>query len=223
MALTSETMAAAVGGETFNLGFDSPWNFIYSPGENCKGILVDGVGRRFVAETRYGEDIGNEVLRRNNGIGWLIMDTAIHEEALAAGSMISQPVATADSLEELAAMLEINVDVFLNEVEFYNARAAEGEDPVWGKHAEYLQPLERGPFMAFQYGAEKGIPFITLGGLRSDIDCNVLDQWGETISGLYSAGRTSPGISQESYVSGSAVGDCTFWGRVAGRAAAAQS
>jgi 3-oxo-5alpha-steroid 4-dehydrogenase len=215
-------MGAAVGGETFNMGFGSPWNFIYSPGENCKGILVGTAGRRFIAETRYGEDTGNAVMRElEDGVAYLIMDTAINEEAVSAGSTLVSPVATADTLEELAATLGINVDVFMNEVAFYNEKAALGEDPIFGKHAEYLQPLEQGPFMAFDYGAAKGIPFITLGGLRSDIDCNVLNQWGEPIPGLYSAGRTSPGISQESYISGSAVGDCTFWGRVAGKAAAA--
>lgn len=213
-------MGAAVGGETYNLGLGSPWNFIYGPGEICKAILVDGTGRRFVAETRYGEDVGNAVLRDTNGIGWLIMDTPIYDGAVEAGATLSKPAVTADTIEELAEALDLPVAVLVNEVAFYNEQAAMGEDPVLGKHAEYLQPIEQGPFMAFDYGVAKGIPFITLGGLRSDINCNVLDQWGEPISGLYSAGRTAPGISQESYVSGSAVGDCTFWGRVAGRAAA---
>jgi 3-oxo-5alpha-steroid 4-dehydrogenase len=214
-------MGAAVGADAFNLSFASPWDFIYAPGENCKGVLVDGVGRRFVAETRYGADIGDAVFRRNNGIAWLVMDTAIYDGAIAAGAVLGDPVATAASLEELATALNLEASVFLNELAFYNEQAAAGADPVWGKHAEFLQPLETGPFMAFQFGAAKGIPFITLGGLRSDIDCNVIDQWGETIPGLYGAGRTSPGISQEYYVSGTAVGDCTFWGKVAGRAAAA--
>lgn len=214
-------MAAAVGGETFNMSFCSPWNFIYSPGELCKSILVDGIGRRFVSETSYGEDVGNAVMLDTNGIGWLVMDSAIHQQSVDAGAVLGQPVATADSLDELADMLGLNVEVFLNEVAFYNEHAAAGADPVLGKSADYLQALEQGPFMAYDYGASKGIPFITLGGLRSDIDCNVINQWGETIPGLYSAGRTSPGISQESYVSGSALGDCTFWGRIAGKAAAA--
>lgn len=214
-------MGAAAGGETFNMSYGSPWNFIYSPGELCKSILVDGNGRRFVAETSYGEDIGNAVFLKSDGIGWLVMDSAIHQQSLDAGASLPQPVATADSLDALADELGINVEVFLNEVAFYNEQAAAGLDPILGKHASYLQPIEQGPFMAFQYGVAKGIPFITLGGLRSDINCNVINQWGETIPGLYSAGRTSPGISQESYVSGSALGDCTFWGRVAGKAAAA--
>jgi 3-oxo-5alpha-steroid 4-dehydrogenase len=214
-------MGAAVGGDAFNLSFASPWDFVYAPGENCKGVLVDGIGRRFVAETRYGADIGDAVFRRNNGIAWLIMDTPIHDAAVAAGAVFADPVATADTLEELATALNLNVDVFANEIAFYNEHAAAGEDPVWEKHAEFLQPLETGPFIAFEFGAKKGIPFITLGGLRSNVECNVLNQWGETIPGLYSAGRTSPGISQEYYVSGSAVGDCTFWGKEAGRAASA--
>ncbi len=215
-------MAAAAGGETFNMNYGSPWNFIYSPGELCKGILVNSSGRRFIAETLYGEDIGNAVFDSADGVGVLVMDSAIHQQAVDAGAMLAEPIATADTLDELADMIGVNVEVFINEVAFYNEQAAGGFDPIYGKHAEYLQPIEQGPFMAYNYGVSKGIPFITLGGLRSDINCNVINQWGETIPGLYSAGRTSPGISQESYVSGSALSDCTFWGRVAGKAVAAK-
>lgn len=214
-------MGAAAGGETFNLNYGSPWNFIYSPGELCKSILVDSTGRRFIAETLYGEDIGNAVFEKPDGVAWLVMDSAIHQQSLDAGATLGQPVATADTLEDLAGQLGVNVEVFLNEVAFYNEQAAAGEDPVHHKKADYVQPLEQGPFMAYDYGVTKGIPFITLGGLRSDINCNVINHWGETIPGLYSAGRTSPGLSQESYVSGSALSDCTFWGRIAGKAAAA--
>lgn len=215
-------MGAAVGGETFNLNYGSPWNFIYSPGEICKSILVDGNGRRFICETMYGEDVGNAVFLDTDGIGWLVMDSAIHQQSVEAGAVFREPVATADTLDDLADQLGIKVEVFMNEVAFYNEQAAAGLDPIHGKHADYLQALEQGPFMAFDYGVTKGIPFITLGGLRSDVNCNVINQWGETIPGLYSAGRTSPGVSQQSYVSGSAVADCTFWGRIAGKAAAAE-
>lgn len=214
-------MGAVIGADAFNLSFASPWNFIYAPGELCQAVIVDGAGRRFTAETNYGADVGDAVFRRNHGIGWLILDQGVYDRATEAGALLSSPVATADTLEELAAQLDLPAAVLVNEISFYNEGAAVGEDPVFHKHAEYLAPLETPPFYAFNYGITRGIAFITLGGLRANIDTEILDVYGEVIPGLYGAGRVAPGISQEYYVSGSAVADCTFWGRVAGRSAAA--
>jgi 3-oxo-5alpha-steroid 4-dehydrogenase len=214
-------MGAAAGGEAFNMSFASPWNFIYAPGELCKGVLVDGTGRRFTAETNYGADVGDAVFRDTNGIGWLIFDKATLDAAEAAGAILSEPVATANTVAELAELLDVPATVLQNTFDFYNEHAANGEDPILHKHAEYLQPLTEAPFTAFDYGVNRGIPYITLGGLRSNMDTQILHVFGDPIPGLYGAGRVAPGLSQEYYVSGSAVADCTFWGRIAGKSAAA--
>jgi len=214
-------MGSSIGADAFNLSFASPWNFIYAPGEMCQSILVDGLGRRFTSESNYGADTGDPIFRRTHGIGWLIMDQAVRDRASEAGASLASPYATADTIEELADLLGVPAATLANEVTFYNEQAAQGEDPIFHKHAEYLVPLETAPFHAFDYGINRGIAFITLGGLRANIDTEILDAWGEVIPGLYGAGRVAPGISQEYYVSGSALADCTFWGRVAGRSAAA--
>ncbi|WP_255281816.1 FAD-binding protein [Actinomadura madurae] len=54
------------------------------------------------------------------------------------------------------------------------------------------------------------------------MDGEVRDLSGEPIPGLYAAGRTASGIHGEGYVSGTSLGDGTFFGRRAGRAAAAR-
>jgi len=51
----------------------------------------------------------------------------------------------------------------------------------------------------------------------------VVNAWGDTIPGLYAAGRTSAGIPAAPYhASGLSIGDSTFFGRRAGSAAAAR-
>jgi 3-oxo-5alpha-steroid 4-dehydrogenase len=65
-----------------------------------------------------------------------------------------------------------------------------------------------------------GAAGFTLGGLRTSVDGEVLDTAGVPIPGLYAAGRASSGIHGESYVSGTSLGDGTYFGRRAGRAAA---
>ena len=49
----------------------------------------------------------------------------------------------------------------------------------------------------------------------------VMTEEGKVIPGLYAAGRTSSGFPAAGYNSGMAVADCTFFGRMAGKAAAA--
>jgi 3-oxo-5alpha-steroid 4-dehydrogenase len=48
----------------------------------------------------------------------------------------------------------------------------------------------------------------------------VLDPEGDTIPGLFAAGRATSGLSVGGYSSGLSLGDGTFFGRRAGRAAA---
>jgi 3-oxo-5alpha-steroid 4-dehydrogenase len=61
----------------------------------------------------------------------------------------------------------------------------------------------------------------TLGGLATDVDGRVLDPAGAPVPGLFAAGRATSGLSVGSYSSGLSLGDGTFFGRRAGRAAAA--
>jgi 3-oxo-5alpha-steroid 4-dehydrogenase len=51
----------------------------------------------------------------------------------------------------------------------------------------------------------------------------VRTEGGQTIAGLYAAGRTAVGICSNSYVSGLSLADCVFSGRRAGEHAARQS
>ena len=53
-----------------------------------------------------------------------------------------------------------------------------------------------------------------------DVDGRVLDPEGRVIPGLFGAGRSTSGLAVGGYSSGLSLGDGTFFGRRAGRAAA---
>lgn len=118
-----------------------------------------------------------------------------------------------------------------NTVEVYNRHAEKGEDPYFHKDPKWLRPL-RSPFAAidpadgFFGGADRGTGTgargFTLGGLHTTVDGAVLNTSGEPVPGLYAAGRAASGMHGEGYVSGTSLGDGTFFGRRAGRAAAAE-
>jgi 3-oxo-5alpha-steroid 4-dehydrogenase len=67
-----------------------------------------------------------------------------------------------------------------------------------------------------------GAAVFTLGGLATDVDGRVLDHDGAPIPGLLAAGRATSGLAAWGYISGTSLGDGTFFGRRAGSTAARQ-
>ena len=77
--------------------------------------------------------------------------------------------------------------------------------------------LERPPFYA--YPSTSGL-IATYCGLTVDPDTRVLDVFGDPIPGLYAAGGLMGGFHGVSCMTGSSLGKCTIFGRIAGANAA---
>ena len=110
----------------------------------------------------------------------------------------------------------------------YNEAAARGDDPAFHKRAPYLQPIGVPPASgigAIDLRVDHGAIYatFTLGGLVTDPDGAALDGAGRRISGLYAVGRTAASLAAHHYASGISLGDGSFFGRRAGRHAAAQA
>jgi 3-oxo-5alpha-steroid 4-dehydrogenase len=109
-------------------------------------------------------------------------------------------------------------------IEQYNRFARAGEDPFFHKAADYCRPLSAPPYAALDCTTENSIYGVfTLGGIAILATGEALDPDGKVIPGLYAAGRNSAGLILEgrTYASGLSVGEATYFGRVAGRHAAA--
>jgi 3-oxo-5alpha-steroid 4-dehydrogenase len=191
------------------LPFNAPRSLKY-------GILVNGLGQRFINEDTYMGRVGQRALTKELGQVYLVVDEAHYAEHWLG--------ITATWVCETAAELEGEIglpDGSLQEtLDYFNAHAERGEDPLFHKRPPLLAPLVP-PLAAFDLRSDKFIyaPF-TLGGLHTDVDGAVLDLDGAAIPGLYAAGRTTSGVAAQGYCSGVSLGDSTFFGRRAGRAAA---
>jgi 3-oxo-5alpha-steroid 4-dehydrogenase len=185
------------------------------PHRLCRSILVDRTGRRFVNEDTYTGRIGWRALMEHEGDVFFVLDESIYERNLI-GLRFSYAAETA---EELARDLGLPEKVFAETVARYNAHAARGEDPEFGKLPPFVQPLVP-PLGAIDLGVDRGAIYatFTLGGLRSDVDGRVLDADGTAVPGLFAVGRTSASLAAGGYVSGISLGDGTFFGRRAGTA-----
>ena len=123
----------------------------------------------------------------------------------------------------MEAGLEIPVGALQATMARYNQYAAEEADPDLFKAAEWLKPLDQGPYAAFDISFNKSIYlYMTLGGLKTNAQSQVLDPSGYPIPGFYSAGACAVHIPRtgKSYASGMSLGPGSFFGRVAGREAA---
>lgn len=232
-------LGQGAGGSVDKMDRVSAWRFINPPEALVKGILVDRNGERYVNERLYGAQVGRRMVEEHRGEGLLIIDQALWNEARAQckrGTGIhwfQQAPAllnlyanrrVADSVEGLAKAAKIDIDGLQRTVATYNAAAHGHAGDPFGKAAEYLHPLESGPFYAIDcsLGSRRfPCPTLTLGGLRVDEQSGaVLSEEGTPIDGLYAAGRAAVGVCSNGYVSGLSLADCVFSGRRAGRAAA---
>ncbi|MEZ5571938.1 MAG: FAD-dependent oxidoreductase [Halioglobus sp.] len=192
---------------------------IYPPENVLSGILVNASGQRFISEESYHGVLGDAIAYHQQGRAWLITDSQssynFHQDNFL-------PVAEGNSIGEIALQLAFPKGALQQSVAYYNLHAANGEDPMFRKSRTYLRPIQGPPYKAWDVSvANAFFPAHTFGGLHTTIDGEVVSSFGEQIPGLYAAGRTSAGIPTAPYIaSGLSVGDCTFFGRRTGRAAA---
>ena len=195
--------------------------FLIDPQQTVRGILVNGRGQRYVPEDMYSGRIGQLTLYHQDDTAYLIIDGDAQEEAMAATSatpFLKRPATwVCESVAELEAEIGLPTGTLQATVSVYNDNAARGEDPLLHKKAEWLKPIGT-PVGAIDLRAS--CAGFTLGGLQTTLDSEVLHVSGAPIPGLYAAGRCTAGVAAWGYASGISLGDGSFYGRRAGRAAA---
>jgi 3-oxo-5alpha-steroid 4-dehydrogenase len=188
-----------------------------------RGIVVNGVGQRFINEDTYPGRIAQVMMFRHDNAGFGVLDERCIEEGTDKDRVeisffpFLKPTSVCATLTELEQELSLPGGSLEATVDLYNHHAARGEDPMFHKAKRWLRPLEA-PFGAFDLtGKTSGF---TLGGLVTTVDAEVVHVGGDPIPGLYAAGRTSSGIPAWGYASGASLGDGAFFGRQAGKAVA---
>ena len=195
----------------------------YPPSSLTYGIFVNDMAQRFINEDCYHGRVAAFARRQLGSRIYLVANVEDHGDK---GSYLGAPVAgTGETIEELEEELAFAPGSLSHTVQYYNDHAARGEDPLFHKSAEWLKAIEP-PYVALDCTPGRGAiyPCFTLGGLDTGVSGEALTAEGEVIPGLYAAGRTACGIVRrgDGYSSGMSVGDATFSGRMAGKAAASR-
>ena len=207
--------------------YGNDW-FMYRTKPNA--VVVNKYGKRFGNESsayaifnRAWEEWDTGLQEYRNLPAYFICDSEFTQYfALpgqsAPGDPIPENFVVSDTLEELAEQLGIDPDGLKNEIDSFNANAEQGIDPVWhrgeksydqGTSADMtsgrdLPSMSLGPVATPPFYGAVYVPGTcgTNGGLTIDANSQVLNVWGEPISGLYAVGNCSAGVSGGAYCGG---------------------
>jgi len=196
---------------------------IYPPENLIKGIVVNSRGERFVAEDSYHGRLAGYIMEQPDQKAYLIVDSEIfaYPETEGAKHVLIDGYET---IAEMESGLGLPGGALQRTLAEYNRDTARGEDTRFHKQPPWLKPLDQAPYAAFDISFDRSIYlYITLGGIDTDARARVLDPAGKPIAGLYAAGACAAHIPRngKEYASGLSLGPGSFFGRIAGREAAA--
>ncbi len=193
----------------------------YPPSQLVKGLAINKLGKRFVAEDSYHARSSYHVMRQPDSAAYLIVDAEHYAEQL----MPLVPLKDGyETVEEMAEGLDIPVEVLRETLDRYNSHAAKGEDPDFHKHPDWLAPQTTAPWAVLDLTLGVALyAGFTIGGIATTVDGQAKREDGSVIRGLYAAGACASNIAQDGngYCSGTQLGEGSFFGRRAGKHAAA--
>lgn len=190
-----------------------------------KRIFVNIEGNRFVDEGARRDVMTAALFAQPENKMWIIVDAHSYPnedvknnfnesiaELLEAGRAYR-----GDTIEELAAKINVDAANLKASLDDFNAHAASRSPDTFGRTL-YSEPIDTPPF----YAAAR-IPTVhhTMGGVKIDTETHVIDTAGNIIPGLYAAGEVTGGIHGSNRLGGNALTDITVFGIIAGKNAAA--
>lgn len=176
------------------------------------GILINMEGMRFVDELATREEVSAATLAQTDDLAFLVWDGRIRGVLSVIESYINAGIVEyADTARELAELIGIDPDAFEETIARYNSFVDAGYDEDWGRDAS-LFALE-GPFYV---GVTRPAVHHTMGGVRININAEVLRPDGSVITGLFAAGEVAGGVHGANRLGGNALIDITVFGRIAG-------
>jgi fumarate reductase flavoprotein subunit len=156
---------------------------------------------------------------KETGAVWAIIDSSLREtSAMCEERIDNRNVFKGNTLAELAQKTGMDPVTLGNAVERYNVMVRNGRDTDFGQSGARLAAVGGGPYYA---ASVKITTAGSIGGLRTNEACEVLNKNGTPIPGLFAAGEILNGkYFNQVYCSGGALLISADSGRIAGTNAA---
>lgn len=185
-------------------------------------VYLNKEGLRFVNEYERRDVVSAAILEQTDAQMFVVVDgkTYPNDEAPTDfGTTIGEEVAAGrcvkgETIEELAKNMNMDPAVVKATIDEYNA-GVEANADKFGKTP--MNKIDTAPF----YGNPR-TPTVhhTMGGIKINVDAQVIDTEGNPIPGLFAAGETTGDIHGTNRVGANALPDIIVFGRIAGQNAA---
>lgn len=188
-----------------------PQPIMLDPEQLMPYLRVNKLGKRFTPEYEPYGHLALAIQAQPGTYDFYIVDDAIDEKIdkiwtpssscygpkeVWTAAARSEKALKADTLEELAELMEVPVDAFVASIERWNAMAAAGKDEDFGFPGDMMMTIDTPPYYATKEFADG---LCTAGGLLVDTECRVLDKNRTPIEGLFAAGVVSGGMFYNTY------------------------
>ncbi|MBW1893791.1 MAG: FAD-dependent oxidoreductase [Deltaproteobacteria bacterium] len=184
-------------------------------------LWVNQWGERFFDEGTYEFPfVGNAIAKQANQIMYIIFDDHtkkyMKEVGIDFGAGVYVPIATkldnidaelqrgidkgeayvAETIDQLASMIDINGEKLVATVEKYNGFCSKGHDDQFAKNPKFLHPVKTPEFYAI-----RACPTLvgTVGGIKINSKTEVLNKKDVAIPGLYASGNCAGGMYGDTY------------------------
>ncbi|QFJ56186.1 flavocytochrome c [Pseudobutyrivibrio xylanivorans] len=176
-------------------------------------ILVNQEGKRFTNELLTRDVVSAAELEQTGGYAYIIFDQRLRDGLKAIEKYVSTGITMqADTIEGLAEQIEVDPKVLAETLDTWNKAVAAQNDAEFGRDTGMENDLSVAPYYAIKIAP--GIHH-TMGGVKIDTKCQVIDTDGKAIPGLYAAGEVTGGVHGGNRIGGNAVADIVVFGQVA--------
>ncbi len=188
-----------------------PQAIMLDPEQLMPYLRVNKLGKRFTPEYEPYGHLAMAIQAQPETYDFYVVDSAIGQkidkiwtpssscygpkEVWTAAAM-GENALVANSLEELAELMEVPSDTFVETIERWNEMAAAGKDEDFDFPGSMMMTLDTPPYYATKEYADG---LCTAGGLLVDTECRVLDHDRAPIDGLFAIGLTSGGMFYNTY------------------------
>lgn len=190
------------------------------PNVISKGILVNKHGLRFIEEDAGRDELATAIQAQEDGFVYSIVDDDYskdeEEREFLQGLILMGHVKKADTIEELAELLDMDPNVLKKTIVDYNY-AVECKNDSQFHRLTLDNKIDNPPYYA---NAKTVTVHQTLGGVEINENTQVLDKQGNIIKGLFACGEVTGGIHGANRLGGNSFPDSIVFGRIAGRNAA---
>jgi fumarate reductase flavoprotein subunit len=239
-------MARSIGaqlGEYFGIQLGGPshhpWSFsVHSSLIRPESVWINKNGERFIDETQSFRSF-YALGKQPGAIAYGIYDTATRDYMIQTATEVGtgpdseylaflkeelekendgRLVFIANTMDELAAAIDVDLNVLKATVDRYNSFCENGYDADFLKCKEFLRPISQAPFYAIL-----GHRFYdtTHGGLKINENLEVINTNGNVIRGLYASGDLASGWVTQKYAPiGASLSWCCNSGYMVGEEAA---